>query len=80
MWEESVIRGIKGNVKAHYEHSRIGGTDLLVLSDLLERETPYKPKPVNGYEGLCKCGAVFLDRLTNYCGNCGQRLDWGDED
>lgn len=27
---------------------------------------------------VCQCGAVVFDKLTNYCGNCGQALDWGD--
>ena len=25
---------------------------------------------------VCRCGAVVFDKLTNYCGNCGQALDW----
>jgi hypothetical protein len=42
----------------------------------LEKQIPYKPTERKGFEGKCKCGVVFLDRLTNYCGNCGQKLDW----
>lgn len=26
--------------------------------------------------GRCKCGAEFLDSTTNFCGNCGQKLNW----
>ena len=40
---------------------------------------PQKPKPDLSYYsyGECPtCGAVFEDKLTNYCGNCGQALDW----
>lgn len=80
MWKESVIRKVKCNVEAYYGRKMIGGTSLRVLSNLLERELPYKPQPSDGYEGKCKCGAMFLDRLTNYCGNCGQRLDWSEKD
>ncbi len=30
--------------------------------------------------GVCpRCGAVFVDSNTNYCGNCGQLLDFGKE-
>jgi hypothetical protein len=30
--------------------------------------------------GKCPCcNAVFIDKSTNYCGNCGQALDWGDD-
>ena len=28
---------------------------------------------------VCRCGAVVFDKLTNYCGNCGQALDWSDK-
>ena len=27
--------------------------------------------------GVCpRCGVVFLDSSTNFCGNCGQALEW----
>lgn len=42
----------------------------------LEKQIPKKPIPYMQYSGKCVCGVVFLDRSTNYCGNCGQRLDW----
>ena len=45
----------------------------------LEKQIPYKPEPCHPYEGKCKCGAMFLDRTTGYCGNCGQKLDWEDK-
>ena len=29
------------------------------------------------WAGVCpRCGAVFLDDSTPFCGNCGQALDW----
>lgn len=43
---------------------------------------PQKPKPDLSYYsyGECPtCGAVFEDKPTNYCGNCGQVLDWSDK-
>ena len=46
-----------------------------------EKQIPYKPsqqKLVWGI-GKCKCGVEFLDRKTGFCGNCGQKLDWSDE-
>lgn len=48
----------------------------------MEKQIPYKPsrkKLVWGI-GKCKCGVEFLDRKTGFCGNCGQRLDWSDEE
>lgn len=48
----------------------------------MENQIPYKPsrkKLVWGI-GKCKCGVEFLDRKTGFCGNCGQKLDWEDEE
>lgn len=52
------------------------------LLEAREKQIPYKPsqqKLVWGI-GKCKCGVEFLDSETNYCGNCGQKLDWSDEE
>lgn len=51
------------------------------LLEAREKQIPYKPsqqKLVWGI-GKCKCGVEFLDSKTNYCGNCGQKLDWSEE-
>lgn len=47
----------------------------------LDKQIPFKPETNNLKVGLgrCKCGAEFLDKLTNYCGNCGQAIDFGKE-
>lgn len=45
----------------------------------LKKQIPYKPAPYQQYCGKCRCGAVFLDKHTKYCGNCGQALDWEDK-
>jgi|GEM_PF-3593168 len=45
----------------------------------LEKQMPFKPAERKGFEGKCKCGVVFLDRATNYCGNCGQKLNWEEQ-
>jgi len=42
----------------------------------VEKQTPYKPESYSFFDGKCKCGAIFLDRLMRYCANCGQRLNW----
>ena len=47
----------------------------------LEKQIPKKSTPYKGFEGKCTCcGVIFLDRSTNYCGNCGQALDWSTSD
>lgn len=50
-----------------------------IAIDCIKKQIPYKPS-TDGLKvgvGRCKCGAEFLDKTTAYCGNCGQRLDWG---
>lgn len=43
--------------------------------ELLKYRAPAKVLQNNGWSGKCpSCGAIFLDDLTNYCGNCGQRI------
>ena len=58
-------------------------TDMLLLcKKALEKQIPKKPLPENKYYGNGKCpncNAVFLDKSTKYCGNCGQALDWSEE-
>lgn len=48
------------------------------LLNAVEKQIPYKPTYYSGYPGKCKCGTAFLDKSTNFCGNCGQKLDWRD--
>lgn len=49
----------------------------------IEKQIPKKPLSDNEYylEGICPtCGVHFLDKGTKYCGNCGQALNWEDEE
>ena len=46
------------------------------LREAREKQVPYKPKEYQMYCGKCKCGAVFLDKSTRHCGNCGQAILW----
>lgn len=46
---------------------------------ILDKEIAKKPLPYKGWDGKCPtCGVIFVDRLTNYCRNCGQKLDWSE--
>ena len=50
-----------------------------VVSAAAKYRIPQKAKPdlpYYSYGGCPTCGAVFEDKPTNYCGNCGQALDW----
>ena len=51
----------------------------MALKEAVERQVPKKPNPDTKFYGFgfCPtCNACFMDNLTNYCGNCGQKLDW----
>ena len=53
------------------------------LTQMLLKQVPKTVLPDNRYYGGGRCPsclAVFLDNTTNYCGNCGQKLDWGQEE
>ncbi len=52
-----------------------------VVKEALEKQIAQKPLPEEKFYGNGKCpncNAVFLDRSTNFCGHCGQKLDWSD--
>ncbi len=52
-----------------------------VVSAAAKYRIPQKPEPELYENGKCPtCGAVFEDKPTNYCGNCGQVLDWSGKD
>ena len=63
-----------------------------VLLKLVDKEIPMKPKhkevanlSQDGFFplviGHCdKCGWEDLTELNSYCSNCGQRIDWSDEE
>ncbi len=61
----------------------------------LEKQMPKKPRKTDSYRGILKrvyayacpaCGNVCLEKYMNerqntvFCWNCGQKLDWSDED
>ena len=51
----------------------------MTLKEAVERQVAKKPNPGTKFYGFgfCPtCNACFMDNSTNYCGNCGQKLDW----
>lgn len=46
-----------------------------ILEEAIKRNEPMKPIKQNDSFGLCPICKQDLGR-TNYCDNCGQRLDW----
>lgn len=68
--------------------------DVKVIMSLIKKETPMKPIKtirnrhewsediINLYEAIT-CGKCFYElqeeRTFNFCHQCGQKIDWGDE-
>ena len=67
MIEKNISEIIKGQDKVD---------QYITIIDALCKQLPYTPRKYPGYAGQCVCGAIFLDNDTNYCGNCGQKLNW----
>lgn len=52
------------------------------IKHLVNKETPVKPNCINDNKLCSKCGfkvTIIGERNMNYCSNCGQRQDWGDQ-
>ena len=49
------------------------------VMEAFEKQIPQKLLPEQRYYGIgecSRCGVVFIDNSTKYCGNCGQAIDW----
>ena len=64
------------------EHQRSQMIEALeVAKRAVEKQILKKVLPDSKYygNGICpNCNAVFVDKSTNFCGNCGQALDWSE--
>ena len=58
------------------EYKKIGTPE--ECQEAVGKQNPFEPETTGLTIGIgrCKCGAEFLDSKTNYCGNCGQKLNW----
>ena len=63
---------------SYYKNGICKNCEINAAINALDKQIPFNPETNNLKVGLgrCKCGAEFLDKLTNYCGNCGQAIDW----
>ena len=64
----------------------------MYIQDLIDRDIAKKSKEMEiiyeTTQGQCTtikyfcpaCGARVWEELHNFCGNCGQRLDWEDDE
>ena len=55
-----------------------------ILQEIIDKETPMKPLwETKGYRrcSTCKLRLVSTNnQFINYCSDCGQKVDWGDEE
>ena len=78
----------QGNIGEHIK-------SIEIAIQALEKQIPKKPRKTDSYRGVLKrvyayvcptCGNVCLEKYMNerqntmFCWNCGQKLDWSDEE
>ena len=56
--------------------------DINTFQELIDKETPKKVKQFKNsrYVRLCPSCECTLESSNNYCCECGQKLDWSEED
>ena len=71
------------NVKRVYvESNHYDEEDIRLLQELVDKESPMKPAEVwenANPKTRCSCSAGVIP-AHNYCWNCGQKLDWNNEE
>ena len=71
---------LESEYKFHGECS-VFGEALTIAINALEKQIPKKPKTDDRYVMyICPCCNDFVKVSHNYCPNCGQKLDWSDEE
>ena len=82
MTESEAIELIEKDLKLHSKDlSSKYKNGLRMAIQALEKQIPKKPKTDDRYVMyICRCCNDFVKVSHNYCQNCGQKLDWGDEE
>ena len=71
---------LESEYKFHGECS-VFGEALTIAINALEKQIPKKPKTDDRYVMyICPCCNDFIKVSHNCCQNCGQKLDWSDEE
>lgn len=87
MTPEEVIKELKYQEKMRSKGIDYRVNNLVIYEAIsaLEKQIRKKPKilkvhEISGYKyGDCECGKHITDD-HNFCSNCGQALDWGEEE
>lgn len=96
MTENEAIEAIQFDLKIGGEiHSQVMHDAIDVAIQALEKRIPKKPRKTDSYRGVLKkvyayvcptCGNARLEKYMNerqntvFCWDCGQKLDWSDEE
>ena len=71
---------LESEYKFHGECS-VFGEALTMAINALEKQIPKKPKTDDRYVMyICPCCNDFIKVSHNCCQNCGQAIDWSDEE
>lgn len=92
MTESEAIKELQENIDLPFG-SNVSKEAAKIAMQALEKQIPYKPREYEDKYYSCKCGNVLLYKwkkypreLTDkkmglpYCLNCGQKIDWSDEE
>ena len=82
MTESEAIKLIENDLKLHSKDlSSKYKNGLRMAIQALEKQIPKKPKTDDRYVmHICPWCNDFVKVSHNYCQNCGQKLDWSEED
>ena len=77
-----VLYEFNNNVKPVLTEELEDATDLAIKA--LEKQASRKVNEITQYEsildGYCPCCQRYITSILNYCPDCGQCLDWEEED
>lgn len=82
----TIINEMHFMVEHEYTISHKDKNRYIAIIEALEKQIPKKPKEIryfricNYYAGLCPICNGGANSEFQYCGDCGQRLDWSVED
>ena len=79
MKQKEIVRKEKAYMDSHAGRAQSEAFQIAISA--LEKQIPKKPKADGRYiMYICSCCNDFIKVSHNFCQNCGQKLDWSDEE